>query len=201
MRLIEVIVVVVVPGFVGFAATLGYDLLQLRHANRLLPPVAIIGAIGVGLSTFGLCFVVSLPPQHFAITVGCAILAGVSFLMLVWSVVLEIPILLRGAVEARENQATDPAPAAAAQRRVINRGTYGLSRHPGLLWYFMLVLFVVLLFRHPVVLGLGVYLFLLDLVVVLVEDALIFPKLFVDYDRYKREVPMLVPGLRRTKSK
>ena len=199
-------VLVIVLGTVGFGATIAYDLLQLKHTKRFLPLVAIIGAIGVAFSTFALYLLVPVPNQPTIFSVACIVLAIVSFLLLVWSVVFEIPFLLRRGSSGAPPEGAEPGRrvpdlAESRPRRVLDRGTYSLTRHPGLLWYFSLVLFSALLFRHPIVIALGAYLFALDLVVVLVEDFVIFPKLFVDYERYKTEVPMLIPrftGRRRS---
>jgi protein-S-isoprenylcysteine O-methyltransferase Ste14 len=81
-----------------------------------------------------------------------------------------------------------------AERRVITTGTYALCRHPGVLWLPLFLLSIAALSGSRLLL-LAVPLWTVaDILLVAVEDAVFFPRIFGKaYDEYRRTVPFLVP--------
>ncbi len=105
--------------------------------------------------------------------------AGVSSVLLLWSVFFEIGI------ERKKLRlgSTD----------VIQSGSYSLCRHPGFWWFAFLTAALGLLKGFPdhfltVLLMIG-----LDLVLIIVQDTYTFPKLFIGYSNYRKSVPFLIP--------
>ena len=59
---------------------------------------------------------------------------------------------------------------------LITSGTYALSRHPGVIWFSLFQLGLVLLSRKDLVLYFAALLILLDVIHVLLQDSLLFPQ-------------------------
>lgn len=76
--------------------------------------------------------------------------------------------------------------------RSYQRGTYGFSRHPGWLWYTAMHILLGIRYGYPEAASLMLLCILLNLVVIILEDRWIFPKLFCDYDEYKQRVRFLL---------
>lgn len=82
-----------------------------------------------------------------------------------------------------------------ATRPVIMTGPYALCRHPGVLFFIILMLCLWL--------GLGlsplcaVVWSLLNIALALTEDIIVFPALLEGYRDYKKNTPFLIPSLRR----
>jgi protein-S-isoprenylcysteine O-methyltransferase Ste14 len=172
-------------GVCGFGAVLLYDYLQLLQTKRFLSVTSIIGAVSVLLATGGLFLIEPIRPMPVLISVPISTGVGMSVALLIRSVYWEIP---HSKIEASFHDES--------RRTVIRTGSYRWSRHPGFLWYVALVVFIGLRMNHRTVWTVGGVFVLADLIVVLIEDAVIFPRLFRDYADYKEEVPMLIPGFR-----
>ena len=99
--------------------------------------------------------------------------------LLIYSLLIEIP-LIRRKRELRSNEA-------------ITEGTYGLCRHPGFIWFLMLMPSLYLIHRNVFFLGLSVYMIILNLFLIHVEDRYLFPKIFKNYTEYQDRVPFLIP--------
>ena len=88
------------------------------------------------------------------------------------------------------------------KRSVYKDGMYALCRHPGVLWFAGLVFCLwpaagLRFFSAAVYTG-------LDLLLIIFEDRLIFPRLMDGYDTYRRETPFLSPSrssIRRCRQK
>ena len=78
-------------------------------------------------------------------------------------------------------------------RCVYDRGVYALCRHPGVLCFFALFLFLGLAAAPDPLLQYGMYLSVLNLLYVLFQDALTFPKTFCNYADYRKYTPFIFP--------
>lgn len=81
------------------------------------------------------------------------------------------------------------------ERKVYSHGTYAIVRHPAFYPFFLLLLFLTLLTGSREFIINAVYLVFLDFLLILIEDLIIFPKVFSNYSDYKSEVPFLIPGV------
>ncbi len=82
---------------------------------------------------------------------------------------------------------------------LCQKGTYALMRHPGLWWYGLFLIGLYLLTGSQWLLVAAPIWWILDLFLVLVEDLYLYPRIFKDYDVYKKKVPMLFPKLANLK--
>lgn len=76
---------------------------------------------------------------------------------------------------------------------VCDTGVYGLCRHPGVLWFFFFYLFMGIGLQDIRLLTGGLLFSFCNLLYVILQDLWTFPKQFPDYDRYKKDVPFLIP--------
>ena len=173
---------VLLAGGIGFTALVIYDALQLTPRSELLALASNIGSVGVALATFGTLFVAPWPDNPlWAWMLGIvAVALSVAFL---WRSVY-------GEIRHAEIRRGEP-------RSVIDTGSYAVVRHPGFWPYAAMHAVIFLLWRDARVAVVGGALVLMDLLLVLIEDVWIFPRLLRGYDVYKQRVPMLIPRLWR----
>lgn len=77
-------------------------------------------------------------------------------------------------------------------RPVHTRGVYALCRHPGVLFFIPMNIILFAAFGFPVYAAF-VYC-VLNILLVLFEDIIVFPKLLSGYDLYKKSTPFLIPN-------
>lgn len=169
---------IVSTGILGFTLTIVYDLLQFRSEVSGRSVIATAGGIFVSLATAGLFFLNPFPLQDWWVNLAGYLLVLLSATMLIRSTILEIP---------------HDEIAAGSERILIESGSYATIRHPGFLWYLILIASTVMIYRDRTVAQVGAILLLLDLVVVTIEDWLLFPRFIPGYREYRKRVPMLFP--------
>jgi len=109
--------------------------------------------------------------------VALALTAGV---LLLWSWVLEIPFVSSWA-------RSEPG------HRLVTTGTHALVRHPGVLWYALLLAGLLLATGSGTLVTALPLWIAADVVYVAWEEAVVFPRQFPDYAEYRRTTPFLVP--------
>jgi len=76
---------------------------------------------------------------------------------------------------------------------LVTTGTYALSRHPGVLWFILFEIGVVLLARRDLALYFALLLVVLDVLHVTMQDLVFFPRMFPQYKQYQQQTPFLIP--------
>jgi len=80
--------------------------------------------------------------------------------------------------------------------KLIKTGTYVLVRHPGVIWYALFLIALLLISRSRLLLiALPIWVFM-DVLYVLIQEKFYFPHMFPGYKEYKKETPMLIPTRR-----
>ncbi|MBQ3486737.1 MAG: hypothetical protein IJA71_00485, partial [Clostridia bacterium] len=109
-----------------------------------------------------------------AFLAGALLFAG----LLVWALFFSFPPKEAYVEQSRE-------------RKVYTGGMYALCRHPGILWFCLLYGCLIPGAGFP---PMTAFLYcLLNILLGWVEDKWIFPRLFTDYDAYKKSTPFLIP--------
>ena len=80
--------------------------------------------------------------------------------------------------------------------KLIKTGMYALVRHPGVYWFTLLLLSLVLVSKSSLLLIASPIWILLDILLVFIQDKFLFGKMFKRYNDYRRETPMLLPNRR-----
>lgn len=101
-------------------------------------------------------------------------------ILLIYSAMLEIPLYMK----------KHPT----AQSGCYQRGTYSLCRHPGFIWYTIINISMIWYAREPAVTVMMILFTFCNLVLVILEDLLFFPRMFPDYADYRKRVPFLIPS-------
>ena len=120
-----------------------------------------------------------LPLPHWLSWLGWPLLVLSAFL-LAYSILLEIPF--------KQTYATD-----GVGDRLVKTGTYALVRHPGVLWFGLLLLALMAVTRSKLLLIAAPIWLLMDVLYVWIQERFYFGKMFPGYEQYKRETPMLIP--------
>ncbi len=167
-------------GSLGFICTLFFDWADAR-GWRYKGILTTLSTVLIVPS----CVVLALSRNRFpvppALQAAGWLLSALFFLLLVYSLFVEIPISKSYGNAERG-------------RHVVRTGTYALVRHPGVLWFFFLTLsLVVVSGSRPLFAAVPVWT-LLNIALVTVEDWIFFPMTFgSEYKRYRRSVPFLIP--------
>jgi protein-S-isoprenylcysteine O-methyltransferase Ste14 len=80
------------------------------------------------------------------------------------------------------------------ERLVVSTGSYSLVRHPAFYPFALILVSLSFLAWGKEFIFLSAYLILLNFLLILIEDKFLFPRIFANYNQYKKSVPFLVPG-------
>jgi protein-S-isoprenylcysteine O-methyltransferase Ste14 len=103
-----------------------------------------------------------------------------SVMLLVFSLCIEIPFVQ-----------TYHSPGVGT--RLVTTGTYGLTRHPGVLWFALAMVALTCVSRSRLMLLAAPLWTGADVLYAWVQDRYLFSAMFPGYEEYKRKVPMFVP--------
>jgi len=169
----------------GFLLLFLSDLFQAYRRPHSARLVSIFGYGGVGAALFFL--VVAFRPAAIGEAGAIAEIGAAALfsLLLLYSVLVEIPFALRRL-----------RPKGGPERRVFAGGTYSVVRHPGFIWFLGLAASLMIIYRDSAVTIASVAMILMNLTLVTCEDLWLFPRIFHDWEAYQRTVPFLIPRLR-----
>lgn len=77
--------------------------------------------------------------------------------------------------------------------KLIKTGTYALVRHPGVIWYALLLVALLLISRSKLFLIAAPIWIFMDILYAFIQEKFYFIKMFPGYEEYKKETPMLIP--------
>ncbi|MFC1860390.1 methyltransferase family protein [Chloroflexota bacterium] len=170
-------------GCLGFLIVHLFDLVSLKRLPRAKP---FIWTLGCGLLIYALVMIClqphKLPLPIWSTWLGWALLIT-SLLMLIYSLFINLPF--------RKTYIST-----GVSDKLIRTGLYALVRHPGVHWFILLMLSLILFSKSSLLLIAAPIFISLDIVLVIVQDKFLFSRMFNDYDSYRRETPMLVPNRR-----
>lgn len=115
-----------------------------------------------------------------AVRIIFGLLGAVFLALLVYTLFFALP--------AKDAYATQEA-----GRKACTTGVYALCRHPGVLWFIGLYLCLWISFGLPWFTA--VLYSALNVLLIVFEDRLVFPAKLDGYEKYKEEVPFLVPTI------
>ena len=169
-------------GTFGFIMVHLFDIVSLKRVPSGAKPC--VWAMGSGLLIYSLVMLClksnTLPLPVWSAWLGWGLLA-LSFFLLIYSLFISLPF--------RKTYI-----ATGVGDRLIKSGLYALVRHPGVMWFTLVTLSLVLISKSSLLLIAAPIFILLDIVLVIVQDKFFFIKMFDGYESYQRETPMLVPN-------
>lgn len=170
-------------GVLGFLAAYLFDVVSLRRIPGAKQGVGIVAVALIGYATLMVCLKSERLELPIGLTwLGWALLA-VSVPLLIYSLFINLPF--------RKTYVTP-----GVGDRLIRTGTYALVRHPGVSWYALWLVSLILVSESRLLLIASPIWLALDIVHVFIQDRFLFGKMFKDYDDYRRETPMLIPSRR-----
>ena len=171
----------IVLGIGGFLVAYLFDLMSLRkipYGKQAIELVAVCLAVYSHI-------MVCIRGERLSLPIGFSYLGwplfGLACLAMIYSLFLEIPFKRTYVAEGAGN-------------KLVTTGTYALARHPGVLWYALLLISLIFISKHQLMLLAAPIWLVMDVLYVWLQDRFLFPRMFPDYPRYQRETPMLIPN-------
>lgn len=170
-------------GVIGFGLFIVYDVNSVVWKKKILHSFFLFGCLFIAASTvLGVLEAVKGYGSTKASAVWLVIAAG--FLgVLIYTLFFALPF-------------KDTYQNGQEKSNVCSQGMYALCRHPGVLWFFFFYLCLGIGLRSGEFLKIGMVFSLCNLGYVIFQDLYTFPKILEGYDRYKKEVPFLIPDRR-----
>ena len=173
--------VYIIIGCLGFLVVHLFDIVSLKRLPGAKPFIWILGS---GLLVYALAMAClqpdKLPLSLWHTWLGWALLS-ISLFLLLYSLFINLPF--------RKTYI-----ATGVSDELIRTGLYTLIRHPGVHWFILVTLSLILVSKSSLLLIAAPIFILLDIVLVIVQDKFLFDRMFADYDSYRQETPMLVPN-------
>ena len=171
----------IATGCLGFLLIHLFDIASLKRLPGAKPLIWILGS---GLLVYALVMAGlqshKLPLPIWSTWLGWALLT-ISLLLLIYSLFINLPF--------RKTYI-----ATGVGDKLIRTGLYALVRHPGVHWFILVLLSLILVSRSSLLLIAAPIFILLDIVLVIFQDKFFFGRMFDGYDSYRQETPMLVPN-------
>ena len=173
------------PGILGFVFLLLFDLNKIYWKHRILNLFFLLGTV---LLLFSTCYCVLQSDfaalfAHFGIAdillLLCLILSGAA---LIYVLFFALPF---GNTYAQ----SDALP-------LVDRGVYGLCRHPGFWVLLLFYIFLTLFFSNIRLLYCLIAYSICNFLYIVVQDVYIFPRYIKGYPEYRKTVPFLLPTRR-----
>jgi protein-S-isoprenylcysteine O-methyltransferase Ste14 len=168
-------------GIAGFLVAYLFDLVSLHKTPHGKQVIGIIVVCSVVYSHLMVCIRGERLPLPIGFSCVGWPLFGLASLALIYSLFLEIPFRQTYVAEGVGD-------------KLVMTGTYALARHPGVLWYALVLISLIFISASRLMLFAAPIWFLIDVLHVWLQDQFFFPRMFPDYTRYQRETPMLVPN-------
>ena len=168
-------------GVLGFTVIHLFDLVSLKRIPKAKP---VIWVLGSGLLIYSL-IKICLAPDKLIVPMwltwlGWGILI-ISVSLLVHSLFISLPL--------RKTYVNT-----GVGDKLITTGVYALVRHPGVIWFTLIMLSLIPVSRSSLLLIASPTFILLDILLVVIQDKFVFGRMFGGYDSYRRETPMLIPN-------
>jgi len=171
----------IILGILGFLIIHFFDIVSLKRIPGAKPCTWILGSGLLVYSVIMLCLSSDkLPLPPWATWLGWVLLS-ISILLLLYSLFFNLPF--------RKTYV-----AAGVGDKLVKTGLYALVRHPGVHWFILLMLSLVLISGSKLLLIASPTWILLDIMLVVIQDKFFLGRMFEEYDSYRRETPMLLPN-------
>ncbi|RPF49048.1 hypothetical protein EDD70_1886 [Hydrogenoanaerobacterium saccharovorans] len=167
----------IIVGIISFFLFLIYDINSVKWTNKVLNALFLFGCMLHLFSTVAILiqYQIGLPNwQYFVFSV-------LFFVLLIYTLFFALPF--------SKTYVTNPK-----NRYVCKTGVYALCRHPGVLWFMGLYLFLYLTFPSAILAVYAAAMCICNIGYICFQDKWTFPKTFIDYGLYKKDTPFLIPS-------
>lgn len=164
------------PGIAAFALFIAFDLNKIRWHRPIYNSLFPMGGLLLALSTT-MCM--RACEFHLGAALAGAVLSAAA---LIYALFFALPF------ESTYKES--------GSLGLVNRGIYGMCRHPGFWPFLLLYIFLYLSFPGRAMLSAAIIFPICNLIYIIIQDKYIFPLYIEGYDSYKSAVPFLFPRLR-----
>ena len=168
-------------GILGFLVGYLSDWAALKGIRGAKPVLTVTSYTLIVYSLVMLCLAsdrISLP---LWLTFLGVVTLGLSCFLLVYALFINLPF--------RRTYITD-----GGRLSLVRTGMYALVRHPGVLWWGLLLISLILVSRSKLLLFTAPLWMALDVLWVVIQEKFLFNQMFDGYEGYRRETPMLIPN-------
>jgi len=173
-------------GCLGFGLLFVSDMCGLKGKCRFQNLLAFSGTFFVFISSV----IILMGGTDYNLSLTVRLLSGFFalgfLLLLIYSVVFEVR------APKDSNKPGD-------KPELVTTGTYALSRHPGVIWFLFYYVFGSLFFMNSEILIAGIIWSSINVVYVLLQERVVFHKLFENYNTYSKDTPMIIPNIKSIK--
>ena len=170
-------------GVLGFVVAYIFDLASLKNIKGAKQ---LAGLVALCLLIYSTVLICQSPAKFdmpvFVRIIGACLLV-ISLALLIYSLFIELSF-----------QRTYISQGVSG--KVVSTGTYALVRHPGVIWLALAFIGLALLYPSITLFIAIVIWWLVDVIYVAIQDKYLFPKMFPEYQAYKKETPFLIPTKR-----
>jgi len=85
------------------------------------------------------------------------------------------------------------------ERSAYKKRIYALTRHPGIIPFTVIYLLIAYVLKTEITTIFCLLMIGMNVVYVYIQDSFIFPRLFTDYQEYKKTTPFLIPNIKSMK--
>jgi protein-S-isoprenylcysteine O-methyltransferase Ste14 len=175
------IIIAIVMGMLAYAVAFLFDVVSMK---KIAGAKTLIVVVVLGLHAYAL-YVSLWAVDRFSLPTGLSLFGWITLpifvLLLLYSLTIGLPA---GRTYFRPG----------VPQRIVKTGLYALSRHPGIIWYTLAAVSLILASRSVVVLIAAPVWVALDIIYAIVQEKFFFIKMFPEYRQYQQETPMLVPS-------
>ena len=159
-----------IVGTIGYLLYFIYDLNQIFSIHKSCKSFFSIGSIFVLVGTLWEC---SLNIKN-----------GFGIFLLILGVALEIYVLFF-ALNFKDTYVDD-------QFSLCNRGVYALCRHPGFYSFLLIYIGLYVMYQTETFFWILIVFNIYNFLYIVFQDTYVFPKLFKEYNQYKKTTPFLI---------
>ena len=171
----------VFTGALAFVFLFLYDVYTLKNEGSKKKAFGLLGIILLLFS--GVMATVTSQKVLFptGVRISAWILFGVSAILLVYSLFVELPFVKTYGKNTHSSS-------------LVDTGTYALCRHPGVLWFGLMFFFYYFATGAKYMISAGIIWTALDVLHVYLQEVYFFPRMFPEYKTYMTTTPMLIPS-------
>lgn len=171
--------IVAILTFISFII---YDINSIRFNNQYLNKLFLIGVFVFVIENIILIFTLKENVIYNMSNLILILFSLIFFSLLIYTLFFALPF--------QETYIRDEN-----KNKVIKTGMYGLSRHIGVLWFILMYIFLVFIFKSEFYTRFAILCCSLNVIYVIFQDNYTFLYLFEDYKEYKEEVPFIIPTI------
>jgi len=165
-----------------FISFIVYDVNSIKFNNHFLNKIFLIGIFIFFMQNVILMFTLRNNIIYNRINIVLITLSIIFFCLLIYTLFFSLPF--KDTYIKKENEG-----------KVIRTGMYGFSRHIGVLWFILMYIPLVFVFKSNFFNKFVLLSSILNVIYVVFQDNYTFLYSFEDYEEYKKEVPFIIPTL------